>query len=330
MPNKTYGQAVKLGVKKEAVRGTAEATADFWIPTTDRDIDEKQEFIQDESSYGILEGPAGQSVSKQWCEGQITAPITDKLFGVILLNLFGSVNSVANADTSATVKDHTFSVLQSAQHPSLTLFIDDPASGQDYKYALGMLESMDINYEQGKFVEYVAKFRAKKGAVAAQTPATVVENRFTANHVTFKVAANLAGLAAGNAMNIKSFKLSIKKALEDDYVLGSKEPVDYLVKSFNVDGTFDAFWASEADYKTTFMANTPQAFRIDLLNGDTVIGTSAHPQLTIDMALVYFTELTRAFKNGNVITQTLGFKAMYSLTDSKMLTAKLTNTQASY
>lgn len=327
---KGLSRLVQFGIAKEAVRGTPETAASFWIPWKDLSIDEVQEEVLNQEAYGVIEDTFGRDITKQYVKGSITAPITDKHFALVLLNLLGTLNTAANADGSGTIKDHTITVAQTAQHQALSFFLDDPVGGQDYKHGLGMIETLEINYELGQYITYKIDFRAKKGATATLTPATSTENRFTHKHVVFKIASNLAGLGAASAATIKSFKLVIKTSLEDDFVLGSVDPADFLNKSISIDGSLTAFWQNESDYKNTFIANTPKALRIDIQNTDVVIGTAANPLVRIDLAKVYFNQVGRSLKLNDIVMQDVSFKAAYSTSDSKMVTAQITNAQASY
>lgn len=328
--SKIIGRQAQFGIAKESVRGTPETAATFYIPFSELSLEEKQERVTNEQSYGVIEDSYSQDIVKQWAEGQIKAPIGDKHFGLILLNVLGSVSTGDNADSDASVKDHTFTVGQSLQHTALSLFLDDPGAAQDYKHGLGMIESLEIAYERGQYVQYTASFKAKKGATATLTPATTSENRFTHKHVTFKLASNLAGLGAASATSLKALSLSINTNLESDDVLGSVEPADFLNKQFSVEGTLEATFQNESDFKTAFMANTAKAMRLDLINTDVTIGNAANPQLRIDLAKVYFQELTKPYKINDVVMQQLAFKAVYSASDTKLIQAVLTNTQASY
>lgn len=326
---KELGRQIQFGIAKESTRGTAAASATFWVPTSDASLDEKKELIFNEQSIGVLEDTAAADIGKQFVEGSFKAPIGSKHFGMLLYAMLGGLNTAANADGSGTIKDHTFTVAQSIQPQALTLFMDDPGA-QDYKYALGSLTQLEITYERGEYVTYSATFKAKKGATATNTPAITSEERFTHKHVTFKVASNLAGLGAASPIAIKSLSLTFKRNTEDDDVLGAVEPVDFLSKQFTCEGKLEAMWQNESDFKTAFMANTAQALRIDLVNTDVVIGTSANARLKIDLAKVYWTELTKPIQINGLVMQSLSFKATYSSTDTSMVSAVLTNAQASY
>ena len=330
MASKGIGRILQFGIAKETTRGTSPAAADFWIPFTELDFNEKWDNILDEQSRGRIEDSTGQSRAKNWSEGTYKGPVEDKSIGLILYAAFGTVSSATNSDASGTVRDHTITVANSAQHQTLSAYIDDSLSGQDYTYANGAIDSLELNYEQKKFVEVAITLKGKKGATATLTPATVVQNRFLPQHFSFKVASAYGQLSTGSAIVLKSLKLKINKNLESDDVLGSTDPADYLNKALSIEGTVEALWQNESDFKTAALANTAKAIRIALTNTDVTIGTSANPAITIDFAKVIFKELTRPLVLNDLVKQTLSFKAHYSTTDSLMISTKVTNLQGSY
>ena len=326
---KGIGRLFQIGIGKETTRGTALSSAGFWIPFSELSLDEKDTKLFDEESYGVIEDSVSATIAKQWAEGTLKAPIGDAHFGLILLCALGQMSTTLHSGET-TVYDHTVTVQQGAQHQSATLFLHDPLSGVDYKHALGVIDTLEIQFDLGKFVTYSAKVRAQKGASATLTPSTTAENRFTHKYLTFKTAANLAGLSAGTAIAIKSLTLTITKNLEDDDVLGSITPNDFLNKQFVIEGKLEATWQNETDFKTNTLAGTPKAIRIQLINTDVTIGTAANPNVTIDLAKATFTEITRPIQINDVVMQSVSFKAHYSSSDAKMITALITNLIASY
>ncbi|MCP6719742.1 MAG: phage tail tube protein [Patescibacteria group bacterium] len=324
---KGIGKLFQLGITKEAVRGTAEAATTYWIPWSELSIDEADAKVADEQSRGVIEDSVGAEIVKQWAEGNLTAPIADKHFPLVLLSALGSI---ASAIKETTAYNHTVTVQQGAQHQSLTLFVDDPLGAQDYKHALGVVQSLQIRYERDKFIDYVVSLLAKKGATATLTPANTTENRFLPQHLTFKLAANLAGLDAAQATKVKLLTLTIDKNLESDDVLGNKEPEDFLNKQLTISGEVEAIWENETDFKNAAVAGTPKAMRIDLKNSDVTIGASSNPQIKIDLAKVVFEPVSRAITLGDIVTQRLAFKAHYSISDSKMIEIVATNEVTSY
>lgn len=327
---KGIGRLFQGGIARETTRGVAVTSPAFWIPFSELDFDEKDLKVIDEQSRGVIEDSVGQSIVKQWAEGALKAPIADTHFPLLLYALLGTLVTTDNPDANPVVKDHTVTVAQSAQHQSLTFLLDDPLSGQDYTHALGMVSGLEIAYEQGKFIEYAATLRAKKGATATLTPAATSENRFLPKHLTFKLAATQAGLDAAGATVIKSLTLRLEQNVEDDDVLGNIAPADFLNKQFMIEGQLEAIWQNESDFKTTALAGTVKAMRLDLKNTDVTIGTAANPQIKIDLHSVIFKEITRPVRLNDLVRQTLSFKAHYNTTDSKMIQIVCTNVQASY
>lgn len=326
---KGIGRQFQLGIAKEAVRGTAETTATYWVPFSQANVSEKIESVKQEESRGVIEGQTAQSIVRKLTEVSATAPIGDKFFPLLLRSALGTLSSATKAGETL-VYEHTITAAQSIQPQSLTLFLDDPLAAVDYKHPLGCVDSLEIKYELGKLVEFTTAMMAKKGASGALTPAASTDNIFTSKHVSFKMAANLAGLGAASASSIMSMNLKIERSLERYDILGTDEPTDFHAQELKISGELEAIWDTEAEYKTAFLANTAKAMRIDLVNNDVTIGSTSNPGLQIDLAKVHFSELDRPIELGKAISQKLKFEAFYSISDSKMITIKATNLVATY
>lgn len=330
---KALGRQNSIGIAKETTRGTTPGSPTFFLAWDEADIEDKVQGVIDNQAQGVIEEGTGQSISKKWSEISVKGPVTDKSFALILLSALGSLSTASNADASGNVKDHTITVAESVQHQSLSFYVDDATAtgnAQDYSYALGALKSLELNYEAGKYISYAAAYMAKLGVQGAVTPSTPNENRFMPQHVTFKMASTYAGLGAASAVTVKKLQLKISPNVEDDQSLGDITPTDYLNKSFAIEGTIDATFSDETTFRTLFTGNTAKALRLDIKNTDVTIGTAANPQLTIDLAKCIFTGFSRPWKVGDVIRQTINFKAVYSISDTLMVSVKATNLQASY
>lgn len=322
--SKFIGATVDVGVAKEAVRGTAESAASYWLPKISLSIDDTIEQAIDENSVGVIEDATDAKLVYKFAEGEIEAKVGDKSFGLLLLGAIGSVSSGSVVDSAYT---HTFSVLQSAQHPSLTLFVDD--GNQDYKHALGMVTGLELSAEVGSIIQHKTSFRAKVGATATLTPSYSAENMFLAQHITFKTASTQAGLGAASAIVVRSVNFKIEKNVEDDRNLGTTEPTDILNKQFAIEGSLELVFDANT-MKTEMLADTVKAMRIDFNNTDVLIGVSSTPQLVFDFHAVKFSNFTRNYGNGDIVTATVDFKAFYKLSEAKMLTCTLRNAVASY
>ena len=393
MSAKGIGRLFSIGIAKESTRGTAKSSADYWLPFSDASIDEKFSNVTQDEAYGIIEDSVGQFRTKNWAEGTLKVPMTDKSLPLLLLAQLGGM-AVATHSGESIVYDHTATVGQSAQHQSLTLFIHDPLSGVDYSHALGVIHKTDIDIELKKFAELSLSVKAIKGVSQSSfSPSILAENRFLPQYMSFVSAPTVAGatgtltatgtassttaltglsisttllkigmtvsgtnVAAGTtitaivsasavtlstattgsatsftfggaAVQLKSLKLSIDSNIEDDEVLGSVAPVDFLNKELKVSGTLEAIWQNESDFKTVALAtpNVGQAMFIDIKNTDITLGSSSHPEVAITLDQVYFTEFGRPIKIKDLVYQTVKFVASYSLANSEMIKIVTTN-----
>jgi hypothetical protein len=322
---KFIGRLADVGIAKEASRGTAESAASFWIKKLSLTLDDGVEQVIDESSVGVIEDAADAKVVGKYATGEIEGNIGDKSFGLILLSALGAVNTTGPSQT--TVYTHAFSVAQSAQHPALTLFLDDP--NQDYKYPLAVLDSLEIDASVGAFAKFMASFRSKVGETATLTPSYAAENTFLPQHITLKYADDEDDLGTGTAVDVRSLKLTISKNIEDDRKLGSIDQVDILNKQFSVEGTVEMVFDANT-FKTFMLGDTAKAVRLELTNSDVTIGSSLNPKLTIDMAKVKFSSFEKTYGNNETVVATVNFKAFYSTTESEMITVDLVNEQSAY
>jgi len=395
---KGIGRLQSVGIAKETTRGTAVGSAAYWLPFSEASLEEKFENVTQDESFAIIEDSTAQYRVKNWAEGTVKVPLTDQSFPLLLFGLFG-----ANADSThageTTVYDHKATVGESAQHQSLSFFINDALTNVDYVYANGVVHKADLDVELKKFAEITLSVKAKKGVSQAASPSMVAENRFLPQYMTFSYAPTTAGVNGtltatgsgtstihitslsintnllnvgmrvtgtnvpvgatiativsstafdlsaattgapgtltfnGAIVSLKSFKTSVDTNIDDDDVLGSVAPNDFLNKQFKMEGQFTALWQNESDFKTVALA-TPtvsQALLIDIKNTDVSIGVvPSHPEVTILLDQVYFTEFSRPFKVNDLVMQTVKFKATYSLTNSEMAKITTTNTIASY
>jgi len=81
---------------------------------------------------------------------------------------------------------------------------------------------------------------------------------------------------------------------------------------------------------TNLLGNTAQALRIDFTNTAVTIGATSNPRIRFEFAKTILEEVPRSFNKGDIVTQTLKFKAFYSESDSSMVTNTVRNTVASY
>ena len=321
---KIIGRDYKVGIGKESTRGTA-VTPASWEPLLDvPTIMNKETYVKDESNYGIIADAVDAQIVQELSEGEIKGNVHDQSIGYLLLAALGQV---ASAVKETTAYNHTFSLLNSNQHPSLTIEVKN--SNEQLKYALSVLKSLKISGEVGKFVTYTASFVGMKGVTSSSTVTLSDENEFISKMISFKLAANLAGLGAASPVVISSFEISFDKNTDPVFVLGSVAPQDIVNKQFSVSGNIKAYF-EDTTLKAIYEGGTAKAVRIDMINSGVTIGASSNPELKIDLAKVHFDEHSISGSLSSLIEQTIKFDAKYSITDSSIASVVLTNVKTSY
>lgn len=318
------GRLINVGIGRETARGTAQASATFWIPKVDFDFNPRADYVVNESGLGVIDGRSDAKVVEKLGEGSFGGIVYDKNFGLLLAACLGTWSTSTVVDSAYT---HSFTRLNSNQHPALTIFHKD--QNVDEKFALGMLNQLTLNCVLKDFVKYSAGFLSKVGATTSSTPAYVVENPFLATHVTIKFAATTAALATASATAVRAINLTINKNVEDWQNLGSVEPTDIVNKALLVSGDLELIFeaATQRDY---VLDGTKKACLITIENSDVLIGTASRPKLEITLAPMNFRDWGRGTGQNDVVTQTIAFDGNFGISDSKTISIQLINAQTSY
>jgi len=320
------GRLINVGIAKETARGTAEATATFWIPKVDFDFNPRADYVVNESGLGVIDGRSDAKVVEKVGEGSFGGIIYDKNFGLLLAACLGTWSSSTAVDAAYT---HSFTRLNTNTHPALTIFHKD--SNIDEKFALGVLNQLTLNCVLKDFVKYNVGFLSKVGATTSSTPVYTSEtiNPFLATHVTVKFAATTAALATASATAVRAFNLTINKNVEDWQNLGSVDPVDIVNKALLVTGDMELLFGNttQRDY---VLNGDKKACLLTINNTDVLIGTASRPKLEITFAPMSFRDWGRGTGQNDVVTETVAFDGNFGLSDSKTLSIQLINAQSSY
>jgi len=246
---KIVGKNVSVGFGKETVRGTA-VSATSWFPKTNLSFDEKMETLVNETSVGSIVDAVGHSVVKRFSQGEIGGNLS---VNSILLPLYAMFGDVTSAVDTGTAYQHSFTLSNSNQSPSLTISMDDAI--QDYRFPLCIVNKMTFKVEPYKFVEVSMEFIGKKGATGTNTPAFVQDYTLVANNTSILFAPLLADLdTATSSACIKSFEITLERTVSEDECISSLDPADFISTVFSVSGSFEATYENEADYKAVALA----------------------------------------------------------------------------
>lgn len=208
------GRLLNIGLGKESSRGTAVA-ATAWMPKTDFSVDPKIDVAVVDQSMGIIEDAITQEVVKKYAMLELSGVISDIRLGNLLMATFGT-DTVGSVESG--VKDHVFTILESAQHPSYTIVVSEPnaSSSNSLNYTLAMLETLEINIAVGQFATFSASFTGNIGTPAASTPSFTSENFFNPVYCAVQVAPTYPGVAgtltatgtAASTVNVTGLSIS--------------------------------------------------------------------------------------------------------------------------
>lgn len=318
------GRLVNVGIGRETARGTAQASATFWIPKVDFDFNPRADYAVEESGLGVIDGRSDAKVVEKVGEGSFGGIVYDKNFGLLLAACLGTWSTSTVVDSAYT---HSFTRLNSNQHPALTIFHKD--SNVDEKFALGMLNQLTINCVLKDFVKYTAGFLSKVGATTSSSPSYTAENPFLATHVTVKFAATTAALGTASATAVRAINLTINKNVEDWQNLGSIEPTDIVNKAFTVNGDMELIF-DDTTVRGYVLDGSKKACLITIENSDVLIGTASRPKLEITLAPMSFRDWGRGAGQDDIVTQTVAFDGNFRLSDTKMISIQLINAQSAY
>lgn len=324
---KIIGRTGAVGIGIESTKGTKVAAA-YWVPVQGYSVDDKVEYVKNDSAMGRIEEFNDADIVKLWSEGDYEGKIFLSSVGAELVATFGASPSSAQRTTTG-VYDHDFSVQNDNNHKALTVCYEDAIQERSFPFSMVKSWALDITVDD--YIKRSISFIGKKSSSSTHTPAFTNEIEFIPSQVIFKTASTQAGLGAASAINVTSFNMEISKNTEAFYALGSNEPQDIINKQFGVTGSVELYFEDVTQRDLVFNG-THKAMRIDMIDTGTIIGTSGshNPQLYFDLNDVIFEEFDRSWDANDPLTQTLNFEALYSLADASMITARLTNTVVSY
>lgn len=316
------GKKVGIGVWLEATRGQ-KATIAYWMPWTDNTFTDKANVESEAGVVDTLMDSIGSEVTKQRAEGTIGGQVYPNGIGFFLKALLGAVATVAKAPAH----EHTFTLLESNTHPTLTIGTSSPLGSSSYP--LAMIESMDFNAEVGGKLTVSVKMRSKKGESVSHTVQYQDEKGFVANMLKVYLADNVAGLNSAQNICLQSITLSISKEIKDIECLSSVDPIDYINAGVKIEWSMEMIFENNT-YKDLFLNGTPKAFRMLAEDTKHPINGTHKNTLQVDLSKVQFTDWTPAYTIDDITKQSVKFKGHYDVKTRKAIEIKLKNTQASY
>ena len=319
---KFAGRRGSLALAIEDTRGVPPTSASdyFWVPFATMSFKDTVEEAREGQGLGKIADGDSKYVVMKMGEGEVEAQLYDKALGVILSGVLGAIPTSSGGNPYT----HTYTLQNTNQHQSVSLYWSDPDRNDMYK--LGMVDSFQISVEPSGIVNYTIGFKSKTADEwTSITPVfTSLGSKFLHQHLSVKLAANIAGLAAATPISLKNLEFTVNKNTMFDSVMGTVEPEDVLNQQISVEGTLELNLESDT-YRDYMLDGTYRSMEI-VLNG----GTSSI--LTIQMPRVDFSEWEPDYTLNEIAKQSINFKANYDATNALDIisTCTLVNAQASY
>jgi len=316
------GRQTEVGVGLEGTRGTP-ATISRWIKKVTASVLPKVEKVVDDSTVGVLEDSIGARISKKWFDGDIGGVLHADVIGYFFMNLFGSV-SEATEETG--VYSHEFSLDQTIEHPTLTVFRKDGDS-QNEKYGGGVVNTLEISATTEDYVRFTANVILANGATSTEPVSYEDETDFIGRDITIKMADTEGGLTGATPLVVKGLTLTINSNAVSDFKFGSYNP-DVYNSGFAIELELTKNY-EDTTFEDLFIGNDYKYMEIKIA-GEALIGATKKAEITLLLNKAQVQAWERAGDANALVEETVTIKAFYNETDTQMSLLTLQNNTASY
>ena len=325
MSTEFIGRQIDFALAVEEVRGTAESVADRNVRKVTCNLIPQTERVIDDSTFGRLEDAERVRSVRRWNEGDVEGIVHADVLGYYLYNIYGEVDS---SNVSGSVHSHEFTMEQSIQHPSLTLFVKDGEVRQE-KLAGGMITTLEINASTDDYVRYTANFVAKEGeSDNSVIPALQTEYDFVGRDITVKIASTEAGLTGATPLKLKDLSITLNTNAEADFVFGDYSPDNIYNKQFSIEGSLTRNY-TDTTFQDLYEGDDFRYMEITI-QGEADIGGGNNPEIVILLNKMQIQDWSRTSAGDDLSTEDVDFKAFYNVTDEAQSSIKLTNLTEEY
>jgi len=311
-------ESQRLGLAKEASRGTAESAPSKWYPTRGiAQIDYALNHINDDALRGIYEKYPMIAGIKTG-EAKIPLYLDAQMAGEFFYSLLGSVSSSQQGGTAAY--KHTIVRSSSISPIAYTLFLDRGMNVM--KYNLGCVKKIALKSSVDGLIEMDVDALFKTEASGSiGSPSFPTQRYLSFQHVDFKI-------AGSSNTDVKEWSLSVDNGARAHRTLSGSQDLSDIVSpsKLNIDGSFTIYFQNTTE-RDKFLANTTSAIRV-LMVGSTIASTYKY---TVDVNV--YAANYKAFPYGEdqgLLAAKATFEGVYSSSDSKALQVDVTNTDTAY
>lgn len=318
------GDRVSLGIGRESTRGTGVSAA-LWVPAVGFDFQQRVNTQSIMGAQGKIIGSQEERILQTFGQGTITMDLRANAVGYFLTQLFGDVDTTDNGSGEFS---HTFNLTHSNNHPTLSLFIKDPNKSE--RFVRSALESFVWNFTADAVSTVEIGFMSEPPSDQSATEDfTTTDYVFPPGTATFKIAADQSSLSGASATTVNNWTLTVNKGSDPDFASGSANPNDIFNQSLEITGSFERVFDGDTEHDFVF-DNTNRALRFEVEDTGVDLGAGNGPKLTYDLYNVDFTNFTRDVSLGDIVRETVEFKAHVEVSSGNTMTATLVNDKSDY
>lgn len=308
-----------LGIGVEATRFTPVAPT-YWLPWAVMSFFDGVEGDRQNEGLGNIADSDAFYVTFKRGEGNIDSQLFDKALGYMLISLMGAapVTSGSNPYT------HTFTLSQTNQPKTLSLYWKDP--DRSYMFAGAVVDSFKMTVSANSIVSYTIGFKSKAAKDwTSQTPDfTSLGSKFLQQHLQFRLASTVGAVSAASETPLRNLELTINRNAEFDPQLGTVEAVDITAGELAITGQLELNLTDDT-FRNNMLNNTYQAAEIKLVG-------SASSSLQLIFPRVDFSAWQPDYGLKDIAKQKINFKANYDAANALDIisTCVLVNAKTSY
>ena len=312
-----------FGIKKEAVRGTAEASASSarYLPLLPgSEVNFIPALLEDGKIYGDPQERQAQPGVRDGSGTLELEPGADKL-GELLNSLFGAVaTDQPDFGGAPLVFRHRFTPADDPLHPLYTLFVDRKTTQKKYEGLSANQMTFNVPVD-GRIAVSADVMHKSEQAGAVLTP------DFSADldHLLFSDVKMFVAGAQSSIVRAGSVVLnngSVRKRV----LAQSRDAADIVAGPFRASGTFQMYFEDEVE-RAKFIATTSSSLKV-LAEGQ-ILQAAQKATLELDMPLTKYDAGPIAEVDG-ILVQDFSFKAYRDPTAGYSCRATLINKETAY
>jgi hypothetical protein len=222
------------------------------------------------------------------------------------------------------VNAHFFERKNDNNHPSFTLYDDDPVAWAKAPYS--MINSFEVSCEVADYVKFSAEFMWKKMQDSTgNNPVYTDDAPFLASMAGVKFAANETWLNTATEQCMQNFRLTINKNLVDLQCFGDDDVSEFHNQQLWVEWDFEALY-SDTTLRDYVINSEKKALRFYAENHNVdALATGVYPAIYIDCMKVWMKERAKSDDNNWIVKQTMWFTAQYDNATSATIEILLLN-----